>query len=114
MDRLFSVHTSDTADSSSTDQTDSADAKDSAEVKPTLLWSALYIQDLIEGSMGPVVTTPTPDGNLNHNDLVLEILSLEVYCSHSKRCTMEIILVLPACVLEICLELLMCGFNGVK
>ncbi|GKB75284.1 Rab escort protein 1, partial [Tanacetum coccineum] len=76
MDRLFSVHTSDTADSSSTDQTDSSDAKDSAEVKPTLLWSALYIQDLIEGSMGPVVTTPTPDGNLNYNVLVGSTLKL--------------------------------------
>ncbi|PWA22615.1 rab escort protein [Artemisia annua] len=70
MDSLFSVHALDTADGSSTDQADSAEAKDSAEVKPTLLWSALYIQDLIEGSMGPVVITPTPDGNLNYNDLI--------------------------------------------
>ncbi|PWA76209.1 rab escort protein [Artemisia annua] len=76
MDSLFSVHTLDTADSSSTDQADSAEAKDSTEVKPTLLWSALYIQDLIEGSMGPVVTTPTPDGNLNYNDLIGSTLKL--------------------------------------
>ncbi|KAI3514549.1 hypothetical protein L1887_13049 [Cichorium endivia] len=55
IDGLFSVHT---------DQTDSN------ELKPTLLWSALYIQDLIEGSVGPVVTTPTPDGNLNYNHLL--------------------------------------------
>lgn len=76
MDSLFSVHTLDTADSSSTDQADSTEAKDSTEVKPTLLWSALYIQDLIEGSMGPVVTTPTPDGNLNYNDLIGSTLKL--------------------------------------
>nr|XP_043632046.1 rab escort protein 1 [Erigeron canadensis] len=61
---LFSVRASGTTDSNITDQADST------EVKPTLLWSALYIQDLIEGSMGPVVTTPTPDGNLNYSDLL--------------------------------------------
>ena len=43
MDSLFSVHTLATADSSSTDQADSAEAKDSTEVKPTLLWGALYM-----------------------------------------------------------------------
>ncbi|KAJ0853741.1 putative GDP dissociation inhibitor, FAD/NAD(P)-binding domain superfamily [Helianthus annuus] len=64
IDSLFSVHTSGTAESSSTDQIEST------EVKPTLLWSALYMQDVIEGSMGPVVMTPTPDGNLNYNGLL--------------------------------------------
>ncbi|KAK9050531.1 hypothetical protein SSX86_030502 [Deinandra increscens subsp. villosa] len=64
MDSLFSVHTSGTTDSSLTDQIEST------EVKPALLWSALYVQDLIEGFMGPVVMTPTPDGNLNYNDLL--------------------------------------------
>ncbi|KAK1410526.1 hypothetical protein QVD17_37063 [Tagetes erecta] len=62
IDSLFSVGTSGTTDTSSSDQT--------TEVKPTLLWSALYIQDIIEGVMGPVVMTPTPDGNLNYNDLL--------------------------------------------
>ncbi|KAI3798784.1 hypothetical protein L1987_34063 [Smallanthus sonchifolius] len=64
IDSLFSAHTSGTTDSCSTDQIDST------EVKPTLLWSALYVQDLFEGLMGPVVMTPTPDGNLNYNDLL--------------------------------------------
>ncbi|KAL8246838.1 hypothetical protein R6Q59_008054 [Mikania micrantha] len=64
IDNLFSRHTSSPTDSGSTDQTESA------KVKPTLLWSALYIQDLIEGLMGPAVMTPTPDGNLNYNDLL--------------------------------------------
>ncbi|KAI7738379.1 hypothetical protein M8C21_008442 [Ambrosia artemisiifolia] len=70
IDGLFSVHTSGTAESSSTDQTEST------EVKPTLLWSALYMQDVIEGSMGPVVMTPTPDGNLNYNELLHTTLKL--------------------------------------
>ncbi|XP_071706667.1 rab escort protein 1 [Rutidosis leptorrhynchoides] len=61
---LFMVNASDPTDSISTDPTDSPDEK------PTLLWSALYTQNVIEGSMGPVVTTPTPDGNLNYNDLL--------------------------------------------
>ncbi|GJW19478.1 Rab escort protein 1 [Tanacetum coccineum] len=30
----------------------------------------------VKGSMGPVVTTPTPDGNLNYNDLVGSTLKL--------------------------------------
>lgn len=70
IDVLFSVHSSGTTDGSSTDQTDST------EMKPPLLWSALYIQDLIEGSVGPVVMTPTPDGNLNYNDLLGATLKL--------------------------------------
>ncbi|KAL7611844.1 hypothetical protein Lser_V15G07106 [Lactuca serriola] len=55
IDDLFSLH---------------SDETESKELKPTLLWSALYIQDLIEGSVGPVVMTPTPDGNLNYNDIL--------------------------------------------
>ncbi|XP_076882049.1 rab escort protein 1-like [Bidens hawaiensis] len=70
VDSLFSVHASGTTDNGSTDQTEST------VVKPTLLWSALYIQDLIEGLIGPVVMTPTPDGNLNYNDLVDETSKL--------------------------------------
>ncbi|XP_024983568.1 rab escort protein 1 [Cynara cardunculus var. scolymus] len=64
IDGLFSIHSSGATDTSSTVQTDTTEAK------PSLLWSALFIQDLIEGSMGPVVTTPTPDGNLNYNDVL--------------------------------------------
>lgn len=40
------------------------------EAKPTLLWSALYIQDLSLGQFGSIISTPTPDGNLNYNDLL--------------------------------------------
>lgn len=41
------------------------------EVKPSLLWSALYIQDLTTTDMSwSIYYTPMPDGNLNYKDLV--------------------------------------------
>ncbi|KAF3440873.1 hypothetical protein FNV43_RR19159 [Rhamnella rubrinervis] len=43
---------------------------ESAEVKPTLLWSALYIQELTTGQYEFLSSTPMPDGNLNYNDLL--------------------------------------------
>ncbi|GAY59394.1 hypothetical protein CUMW_194200 [Citrus unshiu] len=54
-----------TAGNSSTPQ-----SEDMEEAKPTLLWSALYIQDLSLGQFGSIISTPTPDGNLNYNDLL--------------------------------------------
>ncbi|XP_024036208.1 rab escort protein 1 isoform X2 [Citrus clementina] len=45
-----------------------AQSEDMEEAKPTLLWSALYIQDL--SLFGSIISTPTPDGNLNYNDLL--------------------------------------------
>ncbi|KDO71467.1 hypothetical protein CISIN_1g009240mg [Citrus sinensis] len=47
-----------------------AQSEDMEEAKPTLLWSALYIQDLSLGQFGSIISTPTPDGNLNYNDLL--------------------------------------------
>lgn len=47
-----------------------AQSEDMEEAKPTLLWSALYIQDLSVGQFGSSISTPTPDGNLNYNDLL--------------------------------------------
>lgn len=40
------------------------------EVKPTLLWSALYTQDLVMGSFESISSTSMPDGNLNYNVLL--------------------------------------------
>lgn len=54
-----------TAGNSSTVQSEGTE-----EAKPTLLWSALYIQDLSLGQFGSIISTPTPDGNLNYNDLL--------------------------------------------
>ncbi|GMN54646.1 hypothetical protein TIFTF001_023769 [Ficus carica] len=43
---------------------------ENAEVKPTLLWSAMYIQELTMCEPGHLSSTPMPDGNLNYNDLL--------------------------------------------
>ncbi|XP_068323703.1 rab escort protein 1-like [Pyrus communis] len=41
-----------------------------AEIKPTLVWSTLYIQELIMDQHEYFISTPMPDGNLNYNDLI--------------------------------------------
>ncbi|KAL7219261.1 hypothetical protein ACSBR2_012362 [Camellia fascicularis] len=61
---IFSVPISGTPENSNTDESENA------EVKPTLLWSALYIQEMATCSFGSIFSTPTPDGNLNYNDLL--------------------------------------------
>ncbi|KAK1382801.1 Rab escort protein 1 [Heracleum sosnowskyi] len=40
------------------------------ELQPTLLWHALYIQELSMGSVGSVSSMPMPDMNLNYNDAI--------------------------------------------
>lgn len=39
-------------------------------LQPTLLWHALYIQELSMGSVGSISSMPMPDMNLNYNDAV--------------------------------------------
>ncbi|RXH69223.1 hypothetical protein DVH24_037007 [Malus domestica] len=41
-----------------------------AEVKPTLLWSMLYVQELSTDQQGYFLSTPMPDANLDYNDLI--------------------------------------------
>ncbi|KAM0955305.1 hypothetical protein EV1_023465 [Malus domestica] len=41
-----------------------------AEVKPTLLWSMLYVQELSTDEQGYFLSTPMPDANLDYNDLI--------------------------------------------
>ncbi|CAN6555252.1 unnamed protein product [Malus baccata var. baccata] len=41
-----------------------------AEIEPTLVWSTLYIQELIMDQHEYFISTPMPDGNLNYNDLI--------------------------------------------
>ncbi|TKY70244.1 Rab proteins geranylgeranyltransferase component A [Spatholobus suberectus] len=43
---------------------------DSEDIKPIVLWSAFYIQKLIMSKFELISSTPTPDGNLNYNDLL--------------------------------------------
>ncbi|XP_044464780.1 rab escort protein 1-like isoform X2 [Mangifera indica] len=56
---------SENAESSSTIQ-----GKDPEEVKPSILWSALYVQDLVMGQYASISSTIMPDGNLNYTDLL--------------------------------------------
>ncbi|ONH97292.1 hypothetical protein PRUPE_7G181700 [Prunus persica] len=51
----------------------SAAGSEDAEVKPTLLWSMLYIQELTTVPIGQyenIISTPTLDGNINFSDLI--------------------------------------------
>ncbi|KAH1158190.1 hypothetical protein AAZX31_11G084000 [Glycine max] len=43
---------------------------DSEDIKPIVLWSAFYIQKLIMCKLEFISSTPTPDGNLNYDDLL--------------------------------------------
>lgn len=65
MNALFSLHVSEKVESSSSVQSENTE-----EVKPSLLWSALYIQELSTGSFGTISSTPMPDGNLHFNDVI--------------------------------------------
>ncbi|KAI9194501.1 hypothetical protein LWI28_006592 [Acer negundo] len=65
LNALLKLLVSGNAENSSTVQ-----SEDTEHVKPTLLWSALYIQELTKGQIESVSSTPMPDGNLNYNDLL--------------------------------------------
>ncbi|XP_062097048.1 rab escort protein 1 [Humulus lupulus] len=64
MNALLKIPVSEVAERSSEDQ------NQDAEVKPTLLWSAMYIQELTTGHFDHISSTPMPDGNLDYNDLL--------------------------------------------
>ncbi|XP_024021059.1 rab escort protein 1 isoform X2 [Morus notabilis] len=64
MSALLKIPDSENAESSSEVQ------NENAEVKPTLLWSATFIQELITGEFGYISSTPMPDGNLHYSDLL--------------------------------------------
>ncbi|KAA8534921.1 hypothetical protein F0562_029863 [Nyssa sinensis] len=68
---LVSVPISGYPENSSADQSENME-----EGKPTLLWSALYIQELTRGSYGSISFTPMPDGNLNYDYLLDASLKL--------------------------------------
>ncbi|KAL8090093.1 hypothetical protein AgCh_039534 [Apium graveolens] len=44
--------------------------EDLEELQPTLLWHALYIQELSMASVGSISSMPMPDMNLNYNDAI--------------------------------------------
>lgn len=43
---------------------------DCEDKKPAVLWGAFYIQKLTTGKFEAISSTPTPDGNLNYNELL--------------------------------------------
>ncbi|KAL4366825.1 hypothetical protein GQ457_05G006020 [Hibiscus cannabinus] len=51
-------------------ESSSTGPSDPGEGKPTLLWSALYNQELTLGQVDFICSTPMPDGKLNHDDLI--------------------------------------------
>ncbi|KAL1211860.1 Rab escort protein 1 [Cardamine amara subsp. amara] len=58
-------------------QSDSVVENDTAEAKPTVLWRALYVQELVKGEFGGTISSaPSPDGNLNYNEIVESAVKL--------------------------------------
>ncbi|CAE5966365.1 unnamed protein product [Arabidopsis arenosa] len=58
-------------------QSDSVVENDTCEAKPILLWRALYVQELVKGEFGGTISSmPSPDGNLNNNEIVESALKL--------------------------------------
>ncbi|KAE8685955.1 myb family transcription factor family protein [Hibiscus syriacus] len=56
-------------------------AESPGEGKPTLLWSALYSQELTLGQVDFICSTPMPDGKLNYDNLIDATVKLfkEIY-----------------------------------
>ncbi|CAL9219863.1 unnamed protein product [Arabidopsis halleri] len=58
-------------------QSDSVVENDTCEAKPILLWRALYVQEPVKGEYGGTISSmPSPDGNLNYNEIVESALKL--------------------------------------
>ncbi|XWS58836.1 hypothetical protein CRYUN_Cryun08bG0068100 [Craigia yunnanensis] len=75
MNTLLTVPVSINSESNAAVQSETAESSftaqsDAGEGKPTLLWSALYIQELTLGQVEFICSAPMPDGKLNYNDLV--------------------------------------------
>ncbi|OAY60989.1 rab escort protein 1 [Manihot esculenta] len=59
-----------------TRENSSVDRIENTELKPTLLWSALYIQELTTGQFDSISSTPMPSGNLDYNDVLDSAMKL--------------------------------------
>ncbi|PRQ47218.1 putative GDP dissociation inhibitor, FAD/NAD(P)-binding domain-containing protein [Rosa chinensis] len=70
MNALLTLPVSGNLESGSTVQSEDA------ELKATLLWSMLYIQEITTGQYEHLISTPMPDGNLNYDDLLDETVLL--------------------------------------
>ncbi|KAK1282418.1 hypothetical protein QJS10_CPB22g01555 [Acorus calamus] len=65
---------SDMNDSQNSASTVSEDSE--GETKPTLMWSALFVQEFKEASLEPVCSCPMPDGNLDYGELLEATIKL--------------------------------------
>ncbi|KAG0466219.1 hypothetical protein HPP92_017799 [Vanilla planifolia] len=52
------------------------DLNDGSASKPTLLWSAIYIQELLQASTGPIFSSPMPDGDLDYRNVLESTIKL--------------------------------------
>lgn len=67
IDVLFSIPVSgSSANSTTAEENENAEAN----LKPSLLWSAFYIQELTSGAHDSIVSAPMPDGDLHYNNIV--------------------------------------------
>ncbi|GAA0162158.1 G-protein modulator [Lithospermum erythrorhizon] len=65
IDVLFYVPVSGSSANSTSD-----DENKNLYLKPSLLWSAFYIQELTSGADDSIFSTPMPDGDLHYNNIV--------------------------------------------
>ncbi|XP_065635570.1 rab escort protein 1 isoform X2 [Quercus suber] len=71
MDSLLTLPKSSHSESSTT-----VHSEKSAEVKPAVLWKALYIQELTMDQFESINSTAMPDGNFNYNNILDAALKL--------------------------------------
>ncbi|XP_030935250.1 rab escort protein 1-like isoform X2 [Quercus lobata] len=71
MDSLLTLPKSSHSESSTT-----VHSENSAEVKPTVLWKALYIQELTMDQFESINSTAMPDGKFNYNNILDAALKL--------------------------------------
>ncbi|GLT26901.1 hypothetical protein SLA2020_019400 [Shorea laevis] len=89
MDALFRLPVSGNPENNATVENETtegcsvAQSEKAEAVKPMLLWSAMYIQDLTTVQVGSINSAPMPDGNLNYSDTIEATVKLfhEIYPS---------------------------------
>nr|POF02943.1 rab escort protein 1 [Quercus suber] len=80
MDSLLTLPKSSHSESSTT-----VHSEKSAEVKPAVLWKALYIQELTMDQFESINSTAMPDGNFNYNNILDAALKLSSHRSNLLR-----------------------------
>ncbi|OEL23204.1 Rab escort protein 1 [Dichanthelium oligosanthes] len=65
MDALFSPQDSDGSEGHLETPSESTD-----DVKPTLIWSCVYVQEIAQGTSGSLLSCPMPDENLDYRNIL--------------------------------------------